>query len=220
MELTLPTAIDQQQALRYLGMQHGADAMTQQLLNQAERELLTVARPRAVTVFAERSALAEYCTGQDIQKHLVGCDGCILLGCTLGAGVDTASRVACAKDMAYAVVLDAIASVLAEEMAEQAEQILRRQVQEKGRFLTGRFSPGYGDWPIAVQNELIRLLDAPRKIGLCATPSHLMVPRKSITAILGVANHPVTGQRAGCAHCTLRDKCNYRKEGKTCGNDI
>ena len=216
MELTLPNQIDRQQALRYLGIHGDADAATWQLLDKAEQELRAVAQPRAVTLYADRSLLAEYCIGEDIQKHLAGCNGCILLGCTLGAGVDTASRVACACDMAYAVVLDALASVLAEAVAEQAEQMLREQVQAQGRFLTGRFSPGYGDWPIAVQNDLVRLLDAPRKIGLCATPSHLMVPRKSITAILGVAEHPVTGKRAGCAHCTLRDKCSYRKEGKTC----
>ncbi len=216
MELTLPTQIDRQQALRYLGIHSDADAATRRLLDKAEQELRAVAQPRAVTLYADRESLAEYCSGEDIQKHLAGCDGCILLGCTLGAGVDTASRVACARDMAYAVVLDALASVLAEAVAEQAEQTLRTQVQAQGRFLTGRFSPGYGDWPIAVQNDLVRLLDAPRKIGLCATPSHLMVPRKSITAILGVAEHPVTGKRAGCAHCTLRDKCSYRKEGKTC----
>ncbi len=216
MELTLPNQIDRQQALRYLGIHSDADAATRQLLDKAEQELRAVAQPRAVTLYADRSSLAEYCSGEDIQKHLAGCNGCILLGCTLGAGVDTASRVACACDMAYAVVLDALASVLAEAVAEQAEQTLRTQVQAQGKFLTGRFSPGYGDWPITVQNDLVRLLDAPRKIGLCATPSHLMVPRKSITAILGVAEHPVTGKRAGCAHCTLRDKCSYRKEGKTC----
>ena len=88
--------------------------------------------------------------------------------------------------------------------------------REEGQFLTGRFSPGYGDYPIAVQNDLLRLLDAPRKIGLCATPTHLLTPRKSVTAVLGVAGHPVTGRRAGCANCALRERCAYRKEGKTC----
>lgn len=103
-----------------------------------------------------------------------------------------------------------------EQTADAAEQTLRNEEREEGQFLTGRFSPGYGDYPIAVQNDLLRLLDAPRKIGLCATPAHLLTPRKSVTAVLGVAGHPVTGRRAGCANCALRERCAYRKEGKTC----
>ena len=111
------------------------------------------------------------------------------------------------SDMAYAVVLwDALASVAVEQTADAAEQTLRNEEErEEGQFLTGRFSPGYGDYPIAVQNDLLRLLDAPRKIGLCATPAHLLTPRKSVSAVLGVAGHPVTGHRAGCANCALRE---------------
>ena len=63
------------------------------------------------------------------------------------------------------------------------------------------------------QLEMILTL---RKIGLCDTPTHLLTPRKSVTAVLGVAGHPVTGRRAGCANCALRERCAYRKEGKTC----
>lgn len=32
--------------------------------------------------------------------------------------------------------------------------------------MTFRFSPGYGDYPIEMQKEYLRILDAPRKIGL------------------------------------------------------
>ena len=217
MEIALPEKIDTRQALRYLGVRAGeADGATQALLQRAEQTLRAAARPRAVTVRAAREELAPYLQGGDILRHLERCDGFVLLGCTLGAGVDTALRAASAADMAYAVVLDALASVLAEQTANAAERALRTDEEAKGRFLTGRFSPGYGDYPIAVQNDLLRLLDAQRKIGLCATSTHLLTPRKSITAVLGTAGHPVTGRRAGCSHCALRKRCAYRKEGKTC----
>lgn len=216
MNVQIPAQPDWQQALRYLGVRGEPDPATEALLHRAEAALRQAAQPRAVTVFSDRDEMNEYCLGTDVQKHLKGCTGCVLLGCSLGAGVDTAMRAASAGDMAYAVVLDALASVLIEMVADQAEHQLREAFRQQGLFLTGRFSPGYGDWPIEVQNDLVRILDAPRKIGLCATETHLLVPRKSITAIMGTADHPVSGQRAGCAHCTLREKCRYRKEGKTC----
>ena len=209
MELALPERFDTRQALRYLGIStEEPDSATRALLRRAERTLRAAAGPRAVAVRAARDDISPYLQGNDILRHLEGCGSCVLLACTLGAGVDAALRAAGASDMAYAVVLDALASVAVEQTADAAEQTLRNEEREEGQFLTGRFSPGYGDYPIAVQND--------RKIGLCATPTHLLTPRKSVTAVLGVAGHPVTGRRAGCANCALRERCAYRKEGKTC----
>ena len=217
MELALPERFDTRQALRYLGISaEEPDGATRALLRRAERTLRAAAGPRSVAVRAARDDISPYLQGNDILRHLEGCGSCVLLACTLGAGVDAALRAAGASDMAYAVVLDALASVAVEQTADAAEQTLRNEERGEGQFLTGRFSPGYGDYPIAVQNDLLRLLDAPRKIGLCATPAHLLTPRKSVTAVLGVAGHPVTGRRAGCANCALRERCAYRKEGKTC----
>ena len=81
---------------------------------------------------------------------------------------------------------------------------------------TGRYSPGYGDYPLECQDELIRLLDGARKIGLNVSRSHLLIPRKSITAVMGGADHPVSGYLATCGECTLRDTCVLRKEGRNC----
>lgn len=215
-EIALPERLDIPRALRFLGVPDAGDAALRALLQKAGQTLLDTAKPRAVSLRGGREALAPCLLGEDIACHLKGCGECVLLACTLGAGVDAAQRAANAADMAYAVVLDALASVLAEQMAGAAEQALREQAQGEGLFLTGRFSPGYGDYPIELQNELLRFMDAPRRIGLCATPTHLLTPRKSITAVLGLARHPVTGRRAGCAHCALRERCTYRKEGKTC----
>ncbi len=212
----LPERPDISQALRYMGVPGEGDAAACALLERARQALYAAARPRAVSLRAERDALAPYLRGNDIARHLEGCGACVLLACTLGAAADAVQRAANAADMAYAVALDALASVLAEQVADAAERTLREEAARDGLFLTGRFSPGYGDYPIELQNELLRLMDAPRKIGLCATPTHLLTPRKSITAVLGLAERPVTGRRAGCAHCALRGRCAYRKEGKTC----
>jgi cobalamin-dependent methionine synthase I len=37
-----------------------------------------------------------------------------------------------------------------------------------------------------VQGELLGMLNAERKIGLYATPENTLIPRKSVTAIIGV----------------------------------
>ena len=117
-----------------------------------------------------------------------------------------------------AAVVDAMASAVMEELCNALEAEIRTSVQAQGHYLTGRFSPGYGDCPLALQQPFAIALDTVRGLGMAVTPENLLTPRKSVTAILGVADHPVTGARAGCGHCLLREKCEYRKRGTTCEN--
>ena len=85
--------------------------------------------------------------------------------------------------------------------------------------MTGRLWPGGGEWVIAVQPLGANALETVGRAGLCVTDTNLMTPRKSVTAILGVSGHPVKGKLAGCGHCVLRTRCEYRKRGKTCASE-
>jgi cobalamin-dependent methionine synthase I len=137
----------------------------------------------------------------------------IIMAVTLGAGVDRLIRTSQIKDMAEAVILDAGASILAEQCADILEETIRA---ENSCFVTGRYSPGYGDFPVEMQGRLIREIDGPRTIGLTTNESHILIPRKSITAIIGMADHPVKGYMATCNECIIKESCRLRKEGKQC----
>ena len=69
---------------------------------------------------------------------------------------------------------------------------------------------------LELNDALCLAADTVRGCGLAVTPQHLLTPRKSTTAILGIADHPVTGTRAGCATCHLKETCSFRKRGTTC----
>ena len=94
---------------------------------------------------------------------------------------------------------------------------LELQRQVPGCFFPCRYSPGYGDLPLTLQSSLLALLDAPRQVGLCASASHILTPRKSVTAILGVADHPIQASVRSCLGCPAHDSCQYRKSGGHCG---
>ena len=72
---------------------------------------------------------------------------------------------------------------------------------------------------ITVQPKVAAVLDTARRAGICVLNTNLMTPRKSVTAILGLSDHPVKGHLAGCGHCVLRTRCEYRKRGKTCASE-
>ncbi len=156
-------------------------------------------------------------TGEDIRRHLDGCDRAVLLAATLGREVDALLLRAEVRDMARALVWDSCASAAIENVCDNLEAELRAHFRAQGLYLTGRFSPGYGDLPLALQRPLCAALDTGRRIGLTVSRSGLLLPRKSVTAVLGLAATPKTGYRAGCAHCLLYDTCQRRKEGNPCG---
>ncbi|MGN0984665.1 MAG: methionine synthase [Gemmiger sp.] len=218
MDLTLPAHIDRAETLRYLGAGGWQpDAGTEALLNEAERRLLAVATPRAVWRELPCTALPPGC-GSDLQRHLWGCDALLLMAATLGTGVDALLRRLELSDIALAAVADSMASVLLETVCDQWEIVRRTEYLQRKRYLTTRYAPGYGDCPLALNDEICLAVDTVRGCGLTVTPQHLLAPRKSMTAVLGVADRPVTGARAGCGHCLLRETCAYRKRGMTCEN--
>ena len=180
--------------------------------------LRAAATPRGVWKQLPLTALPLQNAGNDIARHLRGCDAMVLMAVTLGSGADTLMRRLELTDIALAAVVDAMASAVMEELCNALEAEIRTSVQAQGHYLTGRFSPGYGDCPLTLQQPFAIALDTVRGLGMAVTPENLLTPRKSVTAILGVANHPVTGARAGCGHCLLREKCEYRKRGTTCEN--
>ena len=101
-----------------------------------------------------------------------------------------------------------------------AGEEIRRAAAAEGKSCTWRFSPGYGDLPLVCQRDFLGLLDAPRQIGLTLTPQLMMVPEKSVSAIIGVGAPSREGPRRGCEGCALQKNCVYRREGLHCAEKL
>jgi hypothetical protein len=70
-------------------------------------------------------------------------------------------------------------------LAQAVRQGLLADERSRGRSLTHRVAPGYGDWPLEEQSALLRLFgDAPLPVAL--TEYSLLLPRKSVSGVLGV----------------------------------
>ena len=78
-----------------------------------------------------------------------------------------------------------------------------------GEFLTPPFSPGYGDWSLAAQDRVLDLLQAPKRIGLTLTEGGMLVPEKSITALVGISDRPEEACGQKCVRCNKTD-CPFR----------
>ncbi len=70
-----------------------------------------------------------------------------------------------------------------------------------GEYLTPAFSPGYGDWDLRAQAKVLELLQAPKRIGLTLTGSGMLVPEKSITALVGISDRQEESCGQKCMRC-------------------
>ena len=177
-------------------------------------------RPEAPEVFSPE--------GTSLVKHLEGCSQVVLMAVTLGPGVDKLIEDTLQSKIALGVVVDCGASVMAELAADMATDRIREELAQPATesanqpaanspvFMTSRFSPGYGDSPLQLQEEILSILNADKRLGISLSDAFMMRPSKSITGIIGLADHPVKGRLATCAECVLRDKCQLKKEGKRC----
>ena len=86
---------------------------------------------------------------------------------------------------ADALVLQAVGTAAVEEWMDCVENEIRAELAP-GETLVRRYSPGYGDFPLAAQRQLLGLLDAPRTVGVSLTDTLLMAPSKSVSAVIGV----------------------------------
>lgn len=155
--------------------------------------------------------------GRDAAALLRDCSSCIVLAATLGQKSEMMLRRAQITDMTEAVILDSCASSAVESVCEQLNDDLRSEYAAAGKFLTDRYSPGYGDMPLSLQPELCGLLQTEKRIGLSVSPGLTLIPSKSVTAIIGISDVPQKMREVSCDACRLRDTCKIREAGGSCG---
>ena len=146
---------------------------------------------------------------------LATCRSAAILVATLGIPFDTLVRHRQARDMAEAVMLDALGSAWIEAVCDEQERAIA--AAHPGLYLTDRFSPGYGDLPLSLQGALLGATEAGKRLGITLLPSDLMIPSKSVTAVIGLSDRPQQARIRGCAYCALAQDCMIRKRGGACG---
>ena len=118
---------------------------------------------------------------RDIAKNLFGCKEAFVFAVTLGHGTERLLSKMSRLSAADFFVYDAVGSALEESVCDEAEKMIKRNLKCRPRF-----SPGYGDFPLSVQRDVLSLVNAERLVGITLTDTNLMLPQKSITAIMGL----------------------------------
>lgn len=210
--------VDRNEVLRYLG--YRGKPAGQDILDSVESclaELKNAISPRSVSrifpvTFRERgvSIGGIEIQSNDLLRHISGCEEAILFAATLGTQVDLLLRRYSKTDMARMVILQACAAAVTESYCDECGEQLSAEAAKRGLFLRPRFSPGYGDFSILHQADFLKILDCPKQIGLTMTDSYMLVPTKSVTAVIGLTDQAQSCHIAKCMECKATD-CPFRK---------
>lgn len=110
------------------------------------------------------------------------------MAATLGMEPDRlAARATAVGKMSRAVIFQAAAAAMIEQYCDAVNARIREEAATQGLFCRPHFSPGYGDFSLLHQTELMRILRAQQSIGVTLTESLLMLPPKSVTAVIGAS---------------------------------
>ncbi|RKD26525.1 Vitamin B12 dependent methionine synthase, activation domain [Caminicella sporogenes DSM 14501] len=220
--------IDKREVLRYLGYKNGAvDSKIDKMINECIVELKEIAKTNFVfNIFDISKKNNEVfignkifkLEGRDIVKHLKNSEKCAVMAATLGSEVDKKIMYYGKIDLVKSIVFDACATAGIEALCDSVETIIKKIAANNGYYITSRYSPGYGDFPINVQFKILELLTAFQNIGLTITDSCILVPRKSVTALIGFSKKGNITEKKDCKNCRLFKNCLFIKEGDNCGN--
>lgn len=221
-------SIPKQEVLRYLGHKNqeingNIDRLIDETIEEA-KELIApkkvVARYRITIkdtgVYLDNTNLV--LTGEDIKNHLKYSKDIYIMAVTLGSAIERKIAYYEKIDLTKAIILDSCATTAVEEFCDYIEVDIKKIAENENMGITFRYSPGYGDLPIDIQKDFLDTLNATKVIGLTVSSHNLLMPRKSVTAIIGLIPKDKELNKKTCEVCSNYENCKFRKEGVSCGS--
>lgn len=217
--------IDKKEVLRYLG--HGGQIIDETLDVLIDEVILNVEKIDYKYIYKtfkieKENILKVIGTNLEIDSASVKnilkySDDIIIFAVTLGSEIERKISSLKYTNLTEMMIWDACAS----EMIEKVLDNLEAEIKEgKNEFLSPRFSPGYGDFSLSHQKSILNILEAPKKIGLMTSDTFILMPKKSVTGIIGIQQTSKKVDYYPCDGCLMRNSCDFTKCSKGALNEI
>lgn len=149
-------------------------------------------------------------SGALVTGHLVGARSISTVICTVGSKIDDYASEVMEDDIVLGLAVDGVGSAAVEALANAVCREIELEAAAIGFQSTIPLSPGMIGWGVEEGQPLIFDLVTPAKIGVKLTPYHLMIPRKSLSMIIGIGPGINSGERI-CDYCAMRETCRYQE---------
>ena len=208
--------IDKKDVLRYAFSKNADELSYSHVLESCIKNALPLLEPKIIYEYVPISFHGEStinfgsfeANSTSLKKNMAGAEGAIIFAATLGYKSER-ELIKSRTDAVSLLFTDAIFTSVLENIADRVFKDLKEELSAEGRFLRPRFRPGYGDFNLAHQKDIFRILDLPRRLGMTLTENLFMVPSKSITAICAVSKTNENCEIQGCEICDKKDVCRF-----------
>ena len=147
--------------------------------------------------------------GPLIVQHLAAAEHVTVMVCTVGDRIDAEVARMMDNDPSYALAMDGLGSAAVEALAAAACRRFEAEVASAGLKVSLPLSPGMIGWPVPEgQAQIFALVDA-GEAGVHLTAGGMMVPRKSLSLVLGEGAE-LEAAGSACAFCSLQATCRYQ----------
>jgi hypothetical protein len=208
--------IDVSEVLRYL--KADGNQQTLNLISEVRAELEPMLRPKKImavfNLVEADGGIGLWGTevilkGNLIKKTFGDCSKVYIAVATLGMAAERQMAKYSSVDMAKAVVADAYLTTYIEAYLDKLEAELLIKETKNGNCLKNRISCGYGDFSILYQRQIIDMLNAEKLLGIKLNDSNMLVPNKTVTALIGVCSVECKNKNKGCDSCNFN--CGFRR---------
>jgi len=147
--------------------------------------------------------------GKLLAQHLAPASEAAVILCTIGDDLETRASETMAHDPVFGLALDGLGSAYVEALANAACRRFEDDAKVESLQTSIPLSPGMIGWSVEEgQPQIFHLLPS-EEIGVRVTASWVMLPRKSLSMVLGIGREMVEAGRT-CDYCTLREACRYQ----------
>jgi len=108
------------------------------------------------------------------------------------------------------MLLDGIGSAAIDTLIPEALKPIAAEIASRGYEISSPVNPGMPGFPMTEQWNLMELSQA-REIGVSLTHSGILIPRKSVSMVIGIGPRMTRWTQAQvCARCSLMETCPYK----------
>jgi hypothetical protein len=201
----LEITVKQEEMSRLLGYRRGEmPERVKRLLAEIEDRVPELLEPRCAYRYMRRHDMSH-------SQYLYHVDNVVLCLVTIGRKLEAAvEEYKNHGELGRALILDTYGSAATEGAADAANAAIERELNEKGRYCSHRFSPGYACWDVKEQSWILPALES-EELGVTLTEGYMMVPRKSVSFAVNFADSPVASRHEhSCDQCGMID-CLYKR---------
>jgi len=148
--------------------------------------------------------------GPLVARALAGAEKVALAVCTIGSALEERMDQLFAEDPVRAMALDGAGVAALRKVSDAVIADVREIAEEHGWGSGMRAQPGQEGWSIWQQKVLFDYLPTDA-IGVRLTDSCLMIPRKSVSLVIGMGPD-MRPDAVACDFCSKRNRCPWRVE--------